>query len=107
MGLSESHFRRAFFQAYGTTVGPKHRVKDVERYRQSARSALERVMRYGEQLARMNADAVQSLQIVRLRDMLERKFAPATVWVTLAFYFDDVLVGDARGACAVESVPGC
>lgn len=63
------------------------KVKDVDRYRRAARCALHRGLQHehGKQLSCMKSNDVQPLQIVRLRDGLERQFAPATVRNTLAF----------------------
>jgi integrase len=61
------------------------KVKDVDLYRRSARAALERALQHDRHLGAQHTHDVLSLQIARLRDNLERKFAPATVRITLAF----------------------
>jgi integrase len=58
------------------------RVKDLGAYRRSARTALRRIL---PELGDLAADAVQPAEVARLRDRLGRRYAAASVKVSLAF----------------------
>lgn len=58
------------------------RVKDINDYRSSARTALRRVL---PQLGDRPADAVKPAEVAKLRDLLGRRYAAASVKVSLAF----------------------
>jgi integrase len=58
------------------------RVKDIDDYRRHARTALRRVL---PALGGRSVDTLKSTDIAKLRDLLERRYAPASVKVSLAF----------------------
>ncbi len=58
------------------------RVKDLHDYRSNARTALRRVL---PQLGDRPADSVSSTEVAKLRDQLGRRYAAASVKVSLAF----------------------
>ncbi len=58
------------------------RVKDIDDYRSHARTALRRVL---PQLGSRAVDTLKATDIARLRDLLGRRYAPASVKVSLAF----------------------
>jgi integrase len=57
------------------------KIKDLKRYRMTARTALRRALPY---LGKLRADAVTELQIIRLREALLSKYAANSARVTLA-----------------------
>lgn len=58
------------------------RIKDIDGYRSHARTALRRVLPI---LGRRSVDTLQATDIAKLRDLLGRRYAAASVKVSLAF----------------------